>query len=426
LFGRGPIPLLLALLTLLTLAPVVRADPAAQARFHDERARHHYELREYEAAIREFLLEERLAPNPRTKFNVAVCFQQLDRSADAFAYFTEYLASEDQDPERRRYAEDALAVVSRRVARIEVTSEPAGAKIFVDRRELGSYGVTPQTVAVPPGTHRVWVELEGYRPAEGKVEARLGESASVQLLPVLIVGKVVVGSPRGASVVLRNGADVVVSQGRVPHSVELRPGSYQVEVRAAGYLPWRGPVMVEEGATATMTPTPERLPAPTGDMTVTSNVAGAVVELDGQPAGFTPVVLSGLDTQTHALAIRGQGTVPWEGSVEVRADERAWVTATLEPPAKVVRSPATWVFGGLGVASLGASAVLGYFAASAHADYEETRSPDDRELGLGLNRAGDVALVSGLVTTGVATALFFATAHREGRPSRATVARGER
>jgi len=184
--------------------------------------------------------------------------------------------------------------------------------------------------------------------------------------------------------------------------------------------------VVQEGATAIVKPTPEELPAPTGEITVTSNIAGAVVELDGQPAGFTPLVLSELGTREHDLAIRADGTLPWRGPVEVRPDERAWVTATLEPPARTVRSPATWVFGGVGLASLATSGVLGFFAASAHADYEETRSAGDRELGLGLNRAGDVALVTGLLATGAATALFFVTAREEGHPSRATIARGER
>src|SRR5262245_60591162 len=84
------------------------ADPAAQARFHDELARQHYKARRYEQALREFFLEQRISPNPRIAFNIALCFQDLKRNEEAFQYLTEYLESSDDDPERRAYAEKAV------------------------------------------------------------------------------------------------------------------------------------------------------------------------------------------------------------------------------------------------------------------------------------------------------------------------------
>ncbi|MEO1230830.1 MAG: hypothetical protein AAFZ18_18195, partial [Myxococcota bacterium] len=60
----------------LTPSPA-RADLAAQARFHERQGRDHYERGRYREALREFFALRRIAPLPRTTFNIALCFDQL-------------------------------------------------------------------------------------------------------------------------------------------------------------------------------------------------------------------------------------------------------------------------------------------------------------------------------------------------------------
>jgi outer membrane receptor for ferrienterochelin and colicins len=425
----------LSLRTVLLFLPVsafilnagpVRADPAAQARFHDEQARRHYDNKDYEAAAREFFLEQRLAPNPRTLFNLALCFQQLARHGEAFAFFSEYLEAGEEHPERRSYAERALQALETKTARVRVTSSPAAAKIFVDRHELGMYGETPRVIVVGPGTHRVWVELDGYRPAGTEVRASLGQLVETQLAPQQIVGRLQVAVPTGAGVTVHDAKRAVIAKGRVPFEASLPPGSYQVAVRAPGFVPWNGLTNVEADGQTALSPTLERLPESTGDMTVTSNLAGASIEIDGRPLGFTPAVLPNLSAAPHRVMVRSPGLVDWSGLVDVRADERAWVTVTLERPPENARSPLAWVFGGVGVASLAASAVVGAFAASAHSDFARSGLTEDRKRGIDLNRAGDALLVGGLVATGAAATIYFTTSKTLGQPSRAGIARGKR
>jgi len=117
----------LALALWLLTPALAQADPAAQARFHDELARGHYEAGRFESALREFFLEQRVSPNPRIAFNIALCFQELKRNEEGFQYFNEYLSSQDDDAERRAYAERVVESLKPQLALVSIRSTPAGA-----------------------------------------------------------------------------------------------------------------------------------------------------------------------------------------------------------------------------------------------------------------------------------------------------------
>ena len=59
---------------------------------------------------------------------------------------------------------------------LAVESRPAGARVFIDREVVG---VTPLVLSVPPGTHRVRIERDGYRPWVTTVEVTTAEPARV-------------------------------------------------------------------------------------------------------------------------------------------------------------------------------------------------------------------------------------------------------
>lgn len=408
------------------------ADPAAQARFHDELARGHYAKGRYEEALREFFLEQRVSPNPRISFNIALCFQELKRSEEAFLYYSEYLASDDADVERRAYAERRVQALSPQLALVLVQSEPPGANIYVDKKELGSYGQTPRVIAVPAGEHQIYVELEGYRAATSSVEARRGEQAGISLSPERILGQLRVESSVGGSVGVRSASGDAVASGDAPFSTDLPPGTYEVSVRAPGHLPWSGLAVVEADAQGEIAAVPTRLPAPSGAITVTSNVPGALVELDGQPAGFTPTILSGIGVGEHLLAVQTPKLVPWQGNLKVSAEQRSWVTVTLDEPPRVQRSPATWVMGGLTVASLAAAGVFGILAWQTHEEFlaaQDANSADAgaiKDRGITLNTAADVSWVVGGVAAVTTVLLYFLTAEKRGGKSSASVAQGEK
>jgi hypothetical protein len=405
------------------------ADPAGQARFHDELARDHYQAGRFAQALREFFLEQRISPNPRIAFNIALCFQMLKRKEDAFQYFTEYLASDDADPERRSYAERGVASLEKHLALVEVRSDPAGSEIYVDRRELGSYGVTPRVLALVPGEHEVWVERTGYREAHGKITVGRAERQSLDLAPAQILGTLKVTSAVAGTVFVRGHSGETLKEGPAPLETSLPPGSYEVLVKAGGHLPWFGVALIEVDGSTSLTAVPQRVPAPTGGITVTSNVPGSVIELDGDTVGFSPAVLSNVAIGTHSMRVVSPSLEPWSGTVPVTAEQRSWLTVSLEEPPKETHSPATWIAGGVGAAALGTAGVLAFLAAETYDDFENAPPGTDRnairERGMTLNTAADVALITGLLTTATAVILYFTTSEVRGRPSTASLTQSE-
>jgi PEGA domain len=409
---------------------VAHADPAAEARFHDEAARKHYDAGDYEKALREFFLEQRAAPNPRIAFNIALCFQELKKDEDAYHFFREYLASSDDDGQRRTTAESTMRQLETRVARVRVETGAVAASVFVDQRAYGSYGQTPLVIAVPAGEHQLWVELDGYRAATAKFSAQKGQEVTVALNPERILGELDVASVVPATARLTTPDGEAVAQGSTPLKAKVPPGTYQLTVSAPGYLPWAGVTTVVADRVAQATATPQRAPVATGDITVTSNLPGALVVLDGQAAGFTPTVLSGITQGRHQLGAKSSGVLPWVGPVDVGSEARSWVTVSLEPPASTHHSSATWLAGGLGGAALAGAGVLGILAANTHSDFAGADPSSDRsalrERGIAQNTAADVLLVTGVVALGTAVVLYFTTTEKRGRDSSASISSSKR
>lgn len=419
------------------LAPVrvVRADDAAMSRFHFEQGSEHYARGRFDRAVQEFLAAQRLSPNPRTVYNIGLCFLRMSRHDDAFFFLDEYVSLPDEAEgaeERRRFATEALRTLAPRVARVALRSEPAGATIYVDQREHGSYGVTPRVLALPPGPHRVWIELAGHRRAEASVEAVIGQEIEVALSPERIVGTLVVRGPAGARARAYDAGGEQLAEGALPLEAEVPPGRVEVEVHAEGYRRYRGFVAVVADERAELVADPERLPQPTGDLTVTASVGDAVVEVDGAPLGLTPLVLAELPIGTHDVRVSAPGRVPWSGRLDLEADTRAWLTVQLAAVPEG-RSPLTWVAGGLGLASLIASGVLGALALD-RSDAFRARWNEPgggsvlalRDEASDLALAADVALGAGLTALAVAVVLFFVTDDGGDARSDATTTRRQR
>src|SRR5690349_1698697 len=151
----------------LIVAPrLARADGVAdEAEVNFRLGAERYQAGDYRAALAFFLASQRLSPNRNVRFNIVRTFQRLGMHAEAYRWCDEALA-EETDPATRAQLAQQLELIQRDVAVIEVTSEPPGATIYVDRVELGSLGRTPARLALSEGEHRVLLELDGYQRAE--------------------------------------------------------------------------------------------------------------------------------------------------------------------------------------------------------------------------------------------------------------------
>lgn len=194
-------------------------------------------------------------------------------------------------------------------AEVTVNSEPAGAKLLVDGKEVG---VTPLTTQIMAGNHPVELQLEGFKPWTTDVQVKANEPMSI--------GPVRLGLPDGR-LVLRSepsGAGVSVGgvyRGQTPVTLELRPDiAHNVVLTRPGYEAATREVSLTAGENRTVS---VPLSGVFGDVTVSAQPADAQLFIDGQAAGSANQKLR-LVATTHDIEIRKAGFVTYKTSITPR------------------------------------------------------------------------------------------------------------
>jgi hypothetical protein len=162
-------------------------------------------------------------------------------------------------------------------------SVPSNAKVYVN----GSYkGTTPETETLTAGTYSYRIELEGYVPAEGSFTLLPGETKNINvtLTPVQQNPTVNFNStPDGAQVFLDG-----VYVGNTPVGLETTAGYHEYQMYLSGYPMKSGNFTVEMGETkeinVVFVPQINK-----GWITVTSEPTGAMVFINGELKGVTPL-----------------------------------------------------------------------------------------------------------------------------------------
>ncbi len=161
---------------LLLCAPAVRADSIAdEADFRFHRAANLYRQGQGEEALGEFLASDRLVRNRNVIFNIARCFEQLSKFNEAYRWYNE-IWNDDMPEGDRRDLQEALKRLRPSLALLQVESEPPGATVYVERKDLGARGQTPVTMALPPGKVTAIVELPGFRPFQQSLTLAIGRT----------------------------------------------------------------------------------------------------------------------------------------------------------------------------------------------------------------------------------------------------------
>jgi outer membrane cobalamin receptor len=317
--------------------PIARADDVAdEADTQFNLGAEEYQAGNFERALSHFLSSNRLARNKNVLFNIARCYEQLRRFPEAHRYYTRALEVET-NAQAAASINQALARIADRVALLAITSEPAGARIYLDRKDLGERGAAPQVMALPPRSYRVIAELDGYRDATSEpVQLRIGSQRSVELKLERIVGTLAIKGTPGASV--RLDADNTPELCRTPCSVQSGPGQHTLILSKPGVRTTRIPVSVQADQTSTIEP---ELVADTGSLVLNADESGANVDIDGVAQGFTPAVLS-LPVGAHRVVVSMRGFRPIARDVvivanqQVRLDLELFTSDSVEAASRVV------------------------------------------------------------------------------------------
>ena len=151
-------------------------------------------------------------------------------------------------------------------ATVAVSSEPAGANVYVDGRDTGH--VTPVQLLAEKGTHTLLVRKQGYLDETTTVELSAGQS--FRFAPILkalgVTDEIKTGgrfkkifggdSTAGMGKVTvktqPKGAQITVNRRMVDKSAPvdfyLNPGNYMIDIRLSGYKPIHRVINVERGA----------------------------------------------------------------------------------------------------------------------------------------------------------------------------------
>jgi hypothetical protein len=354
------------------------------------RARGARRTRELDAALDDYFASLRLVRSRNVLYNAALVLEQLARWDDAFNYWTEYLAvpglsaAELADGNTHR---DALRP---RVAVATITSTPSGAEVWIDRRDLAARGHTPLEIALPAGAHTIWLVSRGYADGEGRIEASVGETASLTLTLVAAPVALQVLAPEGElrldGVLVDAGASLSVTPG--PHVLTLTlegraPIERRLEVLAGGAL------MVID-LTSAVTASPRRT-EPETILHVEASAPSRVL-VDGLVVASGTRLDVPMTPGEHEITVEPNGAPPWSGRHLFTTEGHPVLRLESHPTSDALRA-VRGIFGVGAILGVLTSGVLSVAAGVANADYQTNPTRALLSEGDALNLAADSAWI---------------------------------
>jgi tetratricopeptide (TPR) repeat protein len=141
-----------------------------------------FEETKYSEALAEFEAAYTLAPHPLVLYNLAGCHRALSQYDQAVTYYDRFLEAgpghvkQELLDKARAELDEVLALV----AMVVVTTNPVGATVSADGRELGA---TPLDTALVlgPGDHVIEAALDGYKTARRSLRMSAGDSVRLEI-----------------------------------------------------------------------------------------------------------------------------------------------------------------------------------------------------------------------------------------------------
>lgn len=157
------------------------AEDRAEARRNFQAGVAAYGRRDFEAALASFQTAYRLAPHPTVRVNMANCYVELRRPAEAIAHFEQFLVESPGAPAAQRSAiERQLRTLLSQVAEVRISVTPGdamGLAVTVDGQTVS----TARPARVAPGRHVIEAFADGYSTARQEIDAAAGAPQSVSL-----------------------------------------------------------------------------------------------------------------------------------------------------------------------------------------------------------------------------------------------------
>lgn len=221
--------------------------------------------KEYQEAIEHYMRANDLVPHPFAMYNIAVDFERLGKLREAATWYERFLDSSTTKDADREKVNRLLIELRNKPARIDVLSNPDGARVIINGIPAGA---TPYRSELKGGLYTIAVVKNDERDSK-EVTIEYGEPVKVEFTlrnagpttsrasttptrPVEIQrpppprgaqGMVFVrGEPAGALVVI-DGVPV----GSLPTAIPLEVGQHTIRVTADGYSAFEQTIDMRQG-----------------------------------------------------------------------------------------------------------------------------------------------------------------------------------
>jgi hypothetical protein len=357
-------PLRIFILVLLAAA-VAAAEPRPQsvrdqlpedARKAWDNATTFFAAHQYDGAAVEFLRAYETSKNPRVLFNVGVCEKNLLHYARALGRLRQALVegAGKLSTQETKAITDAIHVLEGLTTTVEISTNEAGAEVFIDDVAIGTTPL-PGAVPIDPGEGRIIrVQKDSFEPQTRTIAVDLSSKPHLNFVLErrerrTNVSVHVTGTP-GATIAI-DGRDV----GQEEFSGDIPAGRHSFDVRAPGFVPMHqnAEVVYGEPFKLSLTLAPERHEAV---VRVNALPAGATISVEGKPKGVTSWEGKLSTLQGQQLVVEKAGFHPYTAELKLADDQVRVLDITLVP----VRMDWVWWASGAAAVVIGGS-VLSYF-----------------------------------------------------------------
>jgi hypothetical protein len=309
--------------TKLVLLFLLLPGNAPEAQFLDGLARRAYAEGRFSEALSLFGEVAEAAPTPQVFYNMAVAAELSGDPAFAYSLYNRYLkVATDEDPEfQRRFAQEKLTTLAKRLALVRVESTPPRATISIDGQARETFERTPATLALTPGRHRVRVSLEAHESASTETVAERGRVSRVSFTLQRKQGTLQVSLPPGVDGDVRLLTDAGDERRIEPNrSQTVDAGSYELRVDSAKYKTYISPIVVPPDEKVIRSVTLLPLPPEQVKILIRCKQGTREVWIDGTRRAVTPIAML-LSVGEYEVEVRGNGQEEqtWTDTIEVRA-----------------------------------------------------------------------------------------------------------
>ena len=207
---------------------------------------------------------------------------------------------------------------------LRVNTDKGTATVYLGTEEIGN---TPINRYMEPGSYTIRVLKDGFEPFVRKIQIRADESTDVSARLFEGEGSVeFVIEPSGATLTLNGTEDEWPTPVRLK---DLDERLHKYKITMPGYEPEEGSFVFEKGKNILVA---KRMHSSAGLLTVISRPSGALVILDGEQVGTTPLNLEEVESGKHTVQLirRGYASVfrqidtsdGSKGEVEARMPKR--------------------------------------------------------------------------------------------------------